>query len=524
MRVLGRVRLSRSSDESTSVERQREIIQTWADTHGHTVVGWAEDVDVSGSVSPFDAPSLAPWLREPKQNEWDILCAWKLDRVARTSIPLHRLFGWVQDNGKTLVCVADHIDLSNWVGRLVASVIAGVAEGELEAIRERTSASHKKLIESGRWAGGTPPYGWRVAPRDSGGYELERDPVAMPVLQRIIREFLDGSPAGAIADTLTEEGITAPRNHMNGKTGGTWSGTAIRRMLGSKTMLGWAVLNGVPVLDSEGKPVLKAPPAVTQEVYEELQAVLDGRKWARSAPTVTSPFLNVLRCWHCNATMYIRRNSRRTADSYYCSENCTKQISVNSEVATKVIEGFFREMISDIPVIEKQITYASDHSHELSEAHTAYEEISNLLPTAPNAETRANLITQLTTIGKRIGALEALNVEQDSVEWVETGQNYGELWDSLDTEARRQMMIRSGFTFRIEMLTRGSRWGHGDYRAHVHLPTWIGGIRDNIVSGEGLTSDHELPPEVLQELERLNDPDYQPVKGIKILQNAPDRP
>ena len=79
MRVLGRIRLSRSSEESTSVERQRELIENWAKTNNHEIVAWAEDVDVSGAISPFDTPALGPYLKEPASNEWDILVAWKLE-------------------------------------------------------------------------------------------------------------------------------------------------------------------------------------------------------------------------------------------------------------------------------------------------------------------------------------------------------------------------------------------------------------------------------------------------------------
>ena len=123
MRVLGRVRLSRASDESTSIERQREIIEDWANANEHEVVGWADDPNTSGSVDPFDTVGLGPWLIGPKLYDWDILCAWKLDRLARRAVPLHRLFGLCQDHDKTLVCVADNIDLSTWVGRMIAALL-----------------------------------------------------------------------------------------------------------------------------------------------------------------------------------------------------------------------------------------------------------------------------------------------------------------------------------------------------------------------------------------------------------------
>ena len=88
--------LSRSTRESTSIERQREIIQQWAGSNNHTVVGWASDIDVSGSLDPFDTPELGKWLSD-RAPEWDIVAAWKLDRLGRNAIQLNKLFGWCKE-------------------------------------------------------------------------------------------------------------------------------------------------------------------------------------------------------------------------------------------------------------------------------------------------------------------------------------------------------------------------------------------------------------------------------------------
>jgi site-specific DNA recombinase len=150
-----------ATDESTSIARQREVITAWAEASGHTVVGSAEDSDVSGSVDPFDAPQLGTWLNN-RADEFDVIATWKLDRISRNAIKLNKLFGWCLDHGKTVVSSSESIDLGTPVGRLIANVIAFLAEGELEAIRERTIRSRRKLRESSRWAGGRPPYGYRA--------------------------------------------------------------------------------------------------------------------------------------------------------------------------------------------------------------------------------------------------------------------------------------------------------------------------------------------------------------------------
>jgi DNA invertase Pin-like site-specific DNA recombinase len=88
MRVLGRLRLSRS----TSIPRQREIITQWADANSHTVIGWADDIDVSESVDPFDTPQLGKWLNK-RASDFDIVACWKLDRLGRNAIQLNKMFG-----------------------------------------------------------------------------------------------------------------------------------------------------------------------------------------------------------------------------------------------------------------------------------------------------------------------------------------------------------------------------------------------------------------------------------------------
>ncbi|MCV7092111.1 recombinase family protein [Mycobacterium interjectum] len=127
MRVLGRLRLSTSADESTSVERQRETIQ-------HGPIREATRSSAGPRMStyrvyrPVRRSTARVWLgwRAP---ESDIICAWKLDRLGRNAIQLNKLSGWCGEHGKTLVSCSESIHLSSWAGRMLAGVIAGLAEG-----------------------------------------------------------------------------------------------------------------------------------------------------------------------------------------------------------------------------------------------------------------------------------------------------------------------------------------------------------------------------------------------------------
>ena len=465
-RVLGRVRISRSSEESTSIERQREIIEAWAKQNDATVIGWAEDLDVSGSVDPFDTPALGPWLTD-RLHEWDVLCSWKLDRLARRAVPLHRLFGLCQDHDKVLVCVSDNIDLSHWVGRLVASVIAGVAEGELEAIRERTRGSQRKLRELGRWAGGKPVYGYKPVERSDGGWELAHDEHAVSVLGEIVEKVLAGRSTESIARDLNESGELSPADYLRERSGkptrnGKWSNTGVRQLLQSKSLLGHSTHGGVTVRDDEGSPVLKGPPLVTQETYDRVQAVLESTSLkVTNRSTGASPMLGIALCWICGRALHLRQNHSKLRGKTYRYYQCLggqmrehPTNSIRAEIVEELVEQKFLEDLGDEYVVERVYRPAENHQTALDEAVQAVDELTSLLGTITSDTMRSRLTSQLRALDSRIAELETLPTRESGWEDVPTDRIYRDEWESSDTEQRRQLLLKSGITAKI-LLRKG---------------------------------------------------------------------
>ena len=465
MRVLGRTRISRSTEESTSIDRQRELIQNWADTHDHTIVGWAEDIDVSGSVDPFYTPELGPWLTPEKQGEWDILCSWKMDRLARRTVPLHKLFGWVQDHEKVLVCISDNIDLSTWVGRLVASVIAGVAEGELESIRERSAASQRKLREVGRYGGGRLPYGYRPAPLDSGGWTLEHDPEQAKVIRRMVELALDGESGYGIAAELNSAGVKSP-------AGTTWSRETVNRVLRSRTIMGWTTHQGYTVRDSTGAPVLKGPPIIELPVFSELQQALDKRKTTPSKSRTLNPLLGIAKCADCGKNLYYRqKNVNRGKGNYryfHCSNECGPYM--NGEVLIQQTHDWFIENLGDLERLEKIVRYPVDHSDRILEIEEAIEELAKMLGSIGSSTAIQAMSAQLESLDAELQELEAEHSADGTVEWIPTGETYGTGWDQLDMEQRRELIQRSGMVVNARCGIPGTRGKPGTVEAHFILP------------------------------------------------------
>lgn len=499
-RVLGRVRLSRSTDESTSVERQRDVIQQWADSEGHTVVGWAVDEDVSGSIDPFETPQFGPWLSNPaKADEYDIIAAWKLDRLGRNARQLNKLFGWCLDNDKTLFTTSERLDLGNWTGQLLATVMAGLAEGELEAIRERQLASRQKLREVGRWSGGKAPYGYRSVRLEAGGWKLEIDPLSASVVRRIVDGVLDDVPTTRIARELNEEHYLAPGDYYRTVRAGTptvvdtsgatfagrpkrskWSPTTIRQMLRSKALLGHAHHNGQSVRDDDGRPVLLAEPLITLDESDLIQAVLDRTLSRRTVNrSVRSPLLGVLVCYTCGSRLHHTQSHVKGKQYRYyrCPENKDAG-HIPAEIVETHLEEVFLGAVGDLDVRERVWVPGDTREAELTEAVRAIDDLSQLMGSVSSQTAKQRIQRQIGALDLRVLELEQAPSEGARWEYVSTGETYRAVWGGADVEERRQLLLKSGITLAVRH--------HGFLEFNLLVPAAVG----DTVGGDSIPTDN----------------------------------
>lgn len=450
MRVLGRVRLSRLTDESTSVSRQKELIEQWSSMHEHDIVGWAIDLDVSGTVDPFEAPELGPWFREDRRDDWDLLVTWRLDRLSRRVITLNRLFGWLIEHDKVLVSISENIDLSTWVGRLVANVIGGVAEGEVAAIQERTRASRRKLLETGRWPGGQTPYGMQPVQLDTGGWKLEVCPETAAVVHRIVSEVIDGAAIEAVANRLDLDGIPSPK-------GGSWLPSTIWKIIQTKQLLGHATYSGDTVRDLQGLPVLNAEPLLTRERWDQLQAAILARRRPETPNRTrdTSPLLGVVMCYQCGGSMfhkiYRRDYGKRLYRYYHCRVKDHNQ-QIDAETVETLVEEAFMYELASVNVREKVFIQAENHQLELNEAVRAVDELTPLIGGITSDTMRKRLTDQLRALDQRITELEQLPVQESRYEYRETDETYEEAWNAADVDGKRRLLVRSGITAAVGLV------------------------------------------------------------------------
>jgi DNA invertase Pin-like site-specific DNA recombinase len=83
-----------------------------------------------------------------------VVC-WRIDRLGRTARGLTALFDDLQTRNVNLVSIKDGLDLSTPAGRLLAHVLASVAQFETEVRAERILAGQAAARAAGKvWGGG----------------------------------------------------------------------------------------------------------------------------------------------------------------------------------------------------------------------------------------------------------------------------------------------------------------------------------------------------------------------------------
>ncbi|MGN9917660.1 recombinase family protein [Micromonospora palomenae] len=453
------VRLSRETDESTSPERQREAVTRWAELHGHTIIGWAEDLDVSGDVSPWERPDLGPWLRD-RVDEFDALVAWKVDRLSRRLLHFVSLVEWADNHGKAVASATEPINTGDRFGRMIAQMLAMFAEFERDAIRERTADGRAKLREAGRWGGGTPPYGYAPVRLPEGkGWKLALDPVSSENVREIVRRILAGSSMNAICSDFNSRGIPTPSDHYRQSVGKPmmgykWKTTALISILKSRTLLGEMEKDGKPVTDEKDLPVMRsAEPLVTYAEWKQLQDALGKLSKNKTRTAATAPLLHIAFCG-CGLPLYRvyagGSKGARQHQYYRCKgrnlspQTCSAKTIRADELEGTVI-GHFLAVAGDLEMTEKRLIPGEDSAGKLEQIERRLAELRKDRDAGLFEGEDAEYQSRYLALRQRKKELEATPSVPDRWEEVPTGRTFRETWDALATaEAQRAFLLSSG--------------------------------------------------------------------------------
>lgn len=282
--IYTRVSTEDQAREGVSLDGQERILRDRATADGAEVVGHYEDV-LSGAKA--DRPEYVRMLAAATAGELDVVYVWKYDRLGRDAEERLRARRMLTAADVRLISATESED------ELLYGITAVLDQHERKKIAERTAMGLREVGRSGRWRGGQPPLGYRLA-----DHRLVIVPVEAQVVRRIFEEYLAGKGQNRIASSLNADGITTRR-------GARFSPRVVIELLQNRAYLGEIASHGETLCADAHEAIIDAE---TFDRAQRLRATRTTNKsGGRGRPAKRHLLDGLLRCPQGHA-MLARRN------------------------------------------------------------------------------------------------------------------------------------------------------------------------------------------------------------------------
>lgn len=492
MRALIVTRLSKVTEATTSPERQREAGEGLCQQRDWTVVGYASDLDTSGSADPFRRPELGAWLASP--DDFDILVVYRLDRLTRSLKDLTNLMEWADTHGISIVSATEPFDTSTAIGSMIPKITAMVAELELDAISTRNAAAFDSNIRAGKYRGGVCPFGYRPVQVD-GEWRYIPDPVLAPLVRDIAERITRGASVRSIVRELNDQGVPTPKDQNaidTGKSpkGYAWSVGNLLRSLQSPTLLGYAMrsqpvrtANGKEVKtrdrhgnlrkqygpkeiirDGSGEPVVRSEALISLADYQKLQDALASRKGATPQRVDNATLLlGVMLCGVCGRKMYRLARSNGRSFSYRCSSaqygtQCSNG-TIQAKYADPIVSDMLLRIVGNLPFSEREFVPGDDHAAELEAIDAELTAKLDLIgkPGFRTGPMKDSLDSTIAELGARREDLDSRPHRESGYRFVPTGETFAQHWEDMDDAEQNAFLTQYGVTVKFTAADRGKR-------------------------------------------------------------------
>ena len=141
-----------STDSQTTANQLGELQRVVEQRNWHVVEVY-EDRGVSGAKARDQRPAFQRLCTDVAQGRINHIVAWSLDRLGRSSRDVINFISDLPDQGASLYLHKEQLDTSTPVGKLVVTIMAGVAEMERSRIIERINAGLQRARANGKILG-----------------------------------------------------------------------------------------------------------------------------------------------------------------------------------------------------------------------------------------------------------------------------------------------------------------------------------------------------------------------------------
>lgn len=327
-------RYSSHNQREASIEQQVEMCTALAARLGLTIIETYSDKAISGKTDR--RPSFQRMMRDAEDGTFDVVLAWKSNRMGRNMLEAMRNDAALLDAGIRCLYVEENFDdtaAGRFALRNMMNVNQFYSEAMAEDVRRGMMDNAKKCMVNGRC-----PYG--LTKGKDGKYEIVPDQAE--IVREIFNRVIDGWPHIDIMEDLNARGI-------KNRDGRQWQRTTFDKLLRNEQYVGVYKFSGIRI---EGG----IPAILDRETFEEVQHILITKKNPRGRRRNVEDYLlsGKLFCGKCGEPMVgICGTSRNGARHYYylCQgkhrHECDKKNERKEELENKVIDVLKRLIMDD---------------------------------------------------------------------------------------------------------------------------------------------------------------------------------
>jgi len=294
-----------ANPEKVSLSEQERLCRQHSEGKGYSVVGIYSDV---GTGATKKRPGFQQMLKDAQAGKFDVIVAWKADRLARGIYPSAVLMEALENTTIVIETVAEPFD------RVTFELRAVVGRIELENIVQRTQLGREARIRGGNHH----PYPYF-------GYDYYRATKRWAInefeaewVRQSFDWYMKGVSTSEIATRLNNAGVP---QKQRGRLG--WTAQAVSRLVNRECYTGIAYYNKRKANSSKMKAKdqwipMSVPPIITRETWEAAQARRQSNK--RFSPRNTQTIYltqNVLICKECGYQFKIS-STKRTKPRLVC--------------------------------------------------------------------------------------------------------------------------------------------------------------------------------------------------------------
>ena len=342
MRVWLYYRLSRDEDdELNSLRNQRNIIESYAISNGHDIIGESFDDNVSGMH--FEREGIAKIYEVVDAGLIDAIVVKDLSRLGRHRTQTALFIDYLRQNHVRVLSATEGIDTFNENDDLIIGFKGLVNDFYARDGSRRVRTGYRQKQKNGIVI--TPPFGYF---KDKNTNQVVIVPEAAETIRLIYSSYISGMGLKAIARMLNEQkrktpaqmqlvllGKRMPRDQEKILKKYLWDATMVSRILQEEAYTGTLICH-----KSERNKINKTfrftspeeqfrhenylPAIITKELWDEVQYLLEERKKqnVRAAPDQRiHRYSGLLLCGDCGRSFIGKRIKLKSGDrvEYICS-------------------------------------------------------------------------------------------------------------------------------------------------------------------------------------------------------------